>query len=216
MSNLRIVLPSGRMLQESLSFLQTNKRITLQLPESRELTFYDAERKYQFYLVRNKDVPLFVLHSGADAGICGRDLLLENEYDFFHLFELPFGYCRLSLAIPEDMEERDFWRKNNIRVATKYPNLTKEFFFRKGLNVEIIPLHGSIEIAPKLQIADCIVDLVSTGKTLKDNQLKEIDVLATSQAMLIVNRGSFYNRYDSFLELFRKLEILKFSGSVKT
>ncbi|MCS7205262.1 MAG: ATP phosphoribosyltransferase [Leptospiraceae bacterium] len=210
MKPLRIAIPSGRMLEDTIEFFKKNLNFDVELPQNRELIFFDVTHTIQFMMVRNQDVPLMVLHGGADAGVCGRDLLFENQYDVFYYLDLPFGFCRLSLAIPEGLSTSDFWRKIYIRIATKYPNLTKDFFFQKGMSVEIIKLHGSIEVAPILKISDGIVDLVSTGKTLKENQLKEIETLMESQAIFIINKGSFYNQFEAFQNLFasfRKLHV---------
>ncbi|GIX43357.1 MAG: ATP phosphoribosyltransferase [Leptospiraceae bacterium] len=203
---LTIALPSGRMSEEAINFLNETKIVNVQLPNTRELTFYDSDKKIRFLLVRNQDIPLTVIHGGANAGICGKDILYENGYDLTYPVSLPFGYCRLSLAISSDLDEKQFFKKSHIRVATKYPNLTKDYFFKKGINAEIIKLHGSIELGPILGIADCIVDLVSTGRTLKENNLKEVEVILESTATLIVNKASYYIFHKQIREL---IQILK-------
>ncbi len=187
-----ISLPSGRMSEEAIDFLNKIHFTHVKLPGSRELIFFDKENKIRFLLVRNQDIPLTVLYGGADAGICGRDILYEHQYDLTYPVSLSFGYCRLSLAIQKDVDPEDFFKRSHIRVATKYPNLTKEYFFRKGINAEIIKLHGSIEVGCIIGLSDCIVDLVSTGTTLRENNLKEIDVILESYATLIVNKASYY------------------------
>lgn len=199
-----IVLSSGRLSNESIDFLKKIGYTNFNFPEnSRELIFFDNKNKIKFILVRNQDVPLIVLNGGADVGICGKDILLENNYDLTYPLSLPFGFCRLSLAIPKQVTKEEFFKKRHLRVATKYPNLTKEFFFKRGINAEIIKLHGSIEIGPLLNIADCIVDLVSTGRTLLDNGLTEIEKILDSSAMLIINRSSYYIHNQRILELIR-------------
>jgi len=196
-----IAVPSGRMSEEAITFLNNTGFVSVELPHTRELSFLDQKKRIRFLLVRNQDIPLTVLYGGAHIGICGRDILYENGYDLTYPQSLPFGYCRLSLAIPSDIDEKDFFSKSHIRVATKYPNLTKEFFFKKGINAEIIKLHGSIELGPILGIADCIVDLVSTGRTLKENNLKEIETILESTATLIINRATYYIYNKEVLEL---------------
>ncbi len=198
---LTLALPSGRMMEETLEFLQQNEFKFQNKPSNRELTFFDDENRIKFYIVRNQDVPLVVLHGGADAGICGRDIILEHNYNLSIPLALPFGYCRLSLAVPESINEKEFFNKIHIRVVTKYPNLSRNYFYQKGINVEIIKLHGSIEVGPLLGISDCIVDLVSTGRTLRENGLKEIDKIIESQALLVVNPSSFYTRNKILLKL---------------
>lgn len=196
-----ISLPSGRMSEEAIDFLNKIKFSYVKLPGSRELIFYDEVNKIRYLLVRNQDIPLTVLYGGANAGICGRDILYENYYDLTHPVSLSFGYCRLSLAISKDVDPDNFFKRSHIRVATKYPNLTKEYFFKKGINAEIIKLHGSIEIGSIIGLSDCIVDLVSTGTTLKENNLKEIDILLESYATLIVNKASYYIHNETILKL---------------
>ncbi len=203
---LSIALPSGRLSSETIGFFNKIGYTSFQFPKnSRELIYFEESQQIQFVLVRNQDVPLIVLHGGADVGICGRDILLENHYDLTYPLFLPFGFCRLSLAIPKDIEKEEFFKKKHIRVATKYVNLTKEFFFKRGINAEIIKLHGSIEISPILNIADCIVDLVSTGRTLQENGLIEIEKIIDSSAALIINRSSYYIHNQKVLELFKKI-----------
>lgn len=202
-----IALPTGRLSEETIEFFNKIGYTSFQFPQnSRELVFYDENNEIQFILVRNQDVPLIVLHGGADAGICGRDILLENNYDITYPIFLPFGFCRLSLAIPKTITKEEFLKKRHIRVTTKYINLTKDFFFKRGINAEIIKLHGSIEIGPLLNIADCIVDLVSTGRTLLENGLVEIDKIIDSSAVLIINRSSYYIHNKKVLELFYKIK----------
>ena len=203
---LTIALPAGRMSEEAIEFLNRIKYLNVQMPNTRELTFYEEKSNVRFLLVRNQDIPLVVLHGGANVGICGRDILYENSYDLTIPISLPFGLCRLSLAISEKMDPNQFFSKSHIRVVTKYPNLTKKYFFEKGINAEIVKLHGSIELGPILGIADCVVDLVSTGRTLKENNLKEIEVLLESSATLIINRASYYIFHQRIQELIKIIQ----------
>ena len=185
-----IALPSGRMSEESLDFFRQSGFADFQIPDSRELSFIDPTGKYRILLVRNQDVPAYVMHGGAQAGITGRDVMEEKRYDLAIPLELGFGYCRLSLAARSQDTDK-VMAASHVRVATKYPALTQDWFFRQGKSCEVIHLHGSIEIAPIVGLSDCIVDLVSTGSTLKANGLTEIARIMESRAMLVVNRSVF-------------------------
>lgn len=191
MSNLfTIALPSGRMSEESLDFFRRSGFADFQIPETRELSFVDPTGRYRILLVRNQDVPVCVLHGGADAGVTGRDVMEEKQYDLAIPLELEFGYCRLSLAARSEDVDR-IKTASHLRVATKYPSLTQDWFFKRGKSCEIVHLNGSVEIAPIVGLSDCIVDLVSTGTTLRANGLTEIEQIMESRAMLVVNRSVF-------------------------
>ncbi len=184
-------LPSGRLGQESVEFFRKAGIADFDLESAgRELSLTDKTGNFRIILLRNQDVPTYVLAGGADAGIAGRDVMAERGYDLTTPLELGFGICRLSVAAPADRLE-GISRKSHLKVATKYPHLAKNFFFHKGISCEIIKLYGSIEIAPRTGLADCIVDLVSTGNTLKANGLTETDVILNSSAMLLVNRAAY-------------------------
>lgn len=183
---LRIALPKGRMSDESLEFFASRGLCTLnRTQEGRELILHDAKSDIDFYLIRSKDVGAYVEQGAADLGIMGLDLLLEHNFDVYIPAALPFGQCRLSVAYPKD--RADWQKKPEIRVATKYPRLATEYFFRRGFNIRTIELYGSIEIAPLTGLSDVIVDLVSTGATLKANNLVEEEIILESSARLILN-----------------------------
>lgn len=187
-----IALPAGRLADESIEFFERAGIADFQsIPrEGRSLTFFDADRRYRILLVRSQDVPTYVLQGGADAGITGRDVLEEGAYDLTAPLELGFGACRLSLAVERHRTE-EIGRRSHLKVATKYPRLAMDYFYRRGVSCEVIKLHGSIEIAPVLGLADCIVDLVSTGATLKANGLVEVETILESEAVLVVNRRAY-------------------------
>lgn len=198
-----IALPSGRMSEESLEFFARIGFARFSGPSSRELSFFDETGTVRILLVRNQDVPLCLLHGGAEAGVCGRDVILEHRYDLTVPVSLPFGYCRLSIAAPSIQAEALF-RLPHIRVATKYPHLAYRWFHERGLSCEIIKMHGSIEVAPLMGIADCIVDLVSTGNTLRANGLVELETIQESTALLLVNRSAYALSNSLIMELIRK------------
>ncbi len=191
MNPFTIALPSGRLGEESVEFFRASKFAEFHIPAgSRELSFSDASGKYRILLVRNQDVPTYVVGGGADVGITGRDVMAERGYDLTVPLELNFGACRLSVAaVAKDTET--LFSKPHLRVATKYPQLAMDYFYGRGVSCEIIKLYGSIEIAPIMGLADCIVDLVSTGNTLKANGLREMEVILKSSAVLVANRAAY-------------------------
>ena len=196
MSKIIIAIPRGRIINEL-------KKILLQTsfaPEddlfddkSRKLTFLSKNKNINFIKVRAFDACTFVAFGAAHIGIAGEDVIKEFDYsEIYAPLELNIGHCRLSVAALKTLlkkEDPETW--SNIRVATKYPNISKEYFANKGIQVEAIKLNGSMELAPSLNMCRRIVDLVSTGATLKANGLKEIDEIMTVQSKLIINRSAF-------------------------
>lgn len=201
---LRIALPKGRMSEESLEFLYNKGISSIQsFPNGRKLIHKDEKTNIEFLLVRSKDVGTYVEKGACDMGVIGYDLLEEHNFDVFVPAALPFGECRLSIASHAGNDE---WSsRRNIKVATKYPNLTSRYFFDNGFHAQIIELYGSIEIAPLTGIADAIVDLVSTGQTLKENNLKEDRVILESSARLILNRSSYAFRIERINDILSKI-----------
>jgi ATP phosphoribosyltransferase len=137
------------------------------------------------------DLPTYVEHGAADVGIIGKDVLLEEQKDVYELLDLRHGLCRLVLAAPETLRSERLADYANMRVATKYPRVAAEFFHNAGLQAEIITLNGSIELAPMVGLSELIVDIVETGRTLRENKLAEISVIEYTTARLIANRASF-------------------------
>lgn len=161
----------------------------------------------EFFLFRAKDIPKFVEYGALEAGITGYDLVKENNSDVIELFDLGFGNCRLSFAIPTNCEVSSIADiKNKMRIATEFPNITKKFFKTIGKNVEIVKIDGSCEITPYIGIADGIVDLVSTGRTLKENGLKEVEKILDSSARLIVNKRFYQANGDRIRKLVKEIE----------
>lgn len=207
-----IALPAGRLADESIEFFRKSGLAEFYIPpKTRELIFFDSKKQYRIVLVRSKDVPTCVLQGGADAGITGRDVLAERGYDLTVPLQLGFGRCRLSLASPDGSESKIF-EKPHLKVATKYPRLATDYFFRKGISCEVIKLYGSVEIAPALGLADCIVDLVSTGSTLKANGLTELEQIMESTAMLVVNRSAYALQTERINLMLDKLRTLDSSS----
>lgn len=187
---LRVALPKGRMSDESVAFFSERKVSSLsKFPSSRKLIFTDEEAQIEFLLVRSKDVGTYVEQGACDFGVMGYDLLAEHDFDLLVPGELPFGECELCVAYAA--ENPDWAKRRNIKVATKYPRLTSRYFFEHGFNIQIIELYGSIEIAPLTGISDAIVDLVSTGMTLKENNLIKGETIIQSSARLVLNKSSY-------------------------
>ncbi|MFQ5347513.1 MAG: ATP phosphoribosyltransferase, partial [Rhodothalassiaceae bacterium] len=165
-------------------------------PASRKLHFATSAPGLSLIRVRAFDVATFVAFGAAHLGIAGNDVLLEFDYpEIYAPLDLDIGHCRLSLAEPEAMAAGDDpaqW--SHVRVATKYPNVTRAHFARRGVQAECIKLNGALELAPALGLCRRIVDLVSTGATLRANGLREVEVLAEVTARLVVNRAAFKTR----------------------
>ncbi|TKS61351.1 MAG: ATP phosphoribosyltransferase [Nitrospira sp.] len=202
---LTIALSKGKLIEPGLDLFRRAGYISAGLSgESRRLVFVCPEIDITFLIVRPSDVPTYVEYGGADAGIVGKDVLMEQESDVYEPLDLGFGACRISVAALRGEGSRDRL-SSKIRVATKYPKITERFFNQRGIPVEIIKLYGSIELAPMVGLADRIVDLVETGGTLKTHDLVEVEVIAQSTARFIVNRASLRLKHAPLMELIRRL-----------
>lgn len=199
---LTIALAKGRLQDMALeSFSRVDIVVSETALASRKLLVEDESGRYSFIFVKPADVPVYVEYGVADAGICGRDVLMESRADVHEPLDLGFGACRLVVAGRAETAEQGYNLLTTARVATKYPRITTDYFQRRGVPVELITLSGSIEIAPVLGLSDHIVDLVETGRTLKDNGLVVIDTIAESTARLIVNRASYHLKRTAVAEL---------------
>ena len=172
--------------------------------DDRRLVYESPEAGLIYLIVRPSDVPTYVEYGAADVGVAGKDLLLEQGLDVYEPLDLRIGGCKISVAALNG-HEGPARLSSKIRVATKYPHITEQFFNRQGIPVEIIKLYGSIELAPIVGLADRIVDLVSSGQTLQANNLVETDVIAWSTARLIVNRASLKMKHTVISNLIRQL-----------
>ncbi len=202
---LTIALSKGKLIEPALDlFHRAGYKSAGLSGESRRLMFVCSEIDTTFLIVRPGDVPTYVEYGGADAGIVGKDVLMEQESDVYEPLDLGFGACRISVAALREEGSRD-QLSSKIRVATKYPKITERFFNQRGIPVEIIKLYGSIELAPVVGLADRIVDLVETGSTLLANDLVEVEMIAQSTARFIVNRASLRLKHEPLMELIRRL-----------
>jgi ATP phosphoribosyltransferase len=200
-TGLTLALPKGRLLDPALDLLR-ELGVTGIDPDSRKLIFRDAGRDLEILLLKPSDVPAYVTYGAADLGVVGKDILLEQDPDVYEPLDLGFGFCRLVVAEPRALWERDDPTKWSwVRVATKYPRLTEEYFSARGIQVEIVRLDGSIELAPLVGLAERIVDLVQSGETLRANGLVEVAEITCSTARLIVNRASMKTEHAAVTRL---------------
>ncbi len=198
---LTIALPKGRIAEDTLEKFEKafNEKFIF---EDRKLILEKAG--FRFLNVRNQDVPTYVMHGAADLGVVGLDVLEEKEYDLIKLLDLQLGKCKVAFGLIKG-QELDF-TKSQITVATKHEKIAKRYFEEKAMAVKIIKLYGSIELAPLVNLADCIVDIVETGTTMKQNGLEVGPTIMESSAHLIANKNSYYAKKDLIFDLKDKLE----------
>jgi ATP phosphoribosyltransferase len=205
---LTLALPKGRLLDGALELLR-ELGVDAFDAASRKLIFSDEARGLRLLLLKPADVPAYVAYGAADLGIVGKDILAEQAPDVYEPLDLGFGFCRLVVAELRELWERDDPSKWSwVRVATKYPRMTEAYFSERGIQVEIVRLDGSIELAPLVGLADRIVDLVQSGETLRANGLVEVAEIARSTARLIVNRASMKTEYAAITLLIQEMRAL--------
>lgn len=204
---LRLAVPNkGRLSETSVQLL---KQAGLEIEDSDDRKLFAAVKKRDFAVmfVRAQDIVNFVHQGAVDVGITGKDLVLEAGLDVKVLHDLNFGHCRISVAAPDNSgisKIEDV--KDGTRVATSFPNVTKKYFAKAGKDVEITIISGAAEVTPHIGVADIIVDLVSSGSTLKVNHLKEVAVIAKSNAVMITNEKIYKSRKDEIDELVAAVE----------
>jgi len=172
--------------------------------ESRKLVFTNNDKKLRFILVKAVDVPIYVERGAADIGVVGKDTLLEEEKDLFEIADLKFGKCQFVVASFPEMKLEGFIRP--LRIATKYPNVAKNYFSNRGIEIDIIKLNGSVELAPIVGLSDAIVDIVETGSTLKENGLVILETISPVSARLVANKVSFKIKNQRVKEIIRKIK----------
>ncbi|MDA0081384.1 ATP phosphoribosyltransferase [Brachyspira hyodysenteriae] len=202
---INIALPKGRLVNKVYTLFEKigyeNKEL---LEDNRKLVFENKDKNVRYLIVKPSDVGIYVEKGVADIGILGKDILLENNHDVYELLDLKFGKCRVCMAsvngYKEDIERR-------LRVATKYVNISKNYFNSINRDVEIIKLNGSIELAPILNLSDVIVDIVETGSTLRENNLTVIkEIIDYISARLIVNKVSYKFKNDLIKTIIKNIE----------
>jgi ATP phosphoribosyltransferase len=188
-----LALSKGRIFEETLPLLAAaGIQVTEDPEKSRKLILPTTRADVRVVLVRATDVPTYVEHGGADIGVAGKDVLIEHGGDnLYQPLDLNIAKCRMSVAVRADFDYEAAVRQGSrIRVATKYTTIAREHFANKGVHVDLIKLYGSMELAPLTGLADAIVDLVSTGSTLKANKLTEVEQIMQIGARLVVNQAS--------------------------
>ena len=177
-------------------------------PDTRKLIFVNEELKLRFFLAKGPDVPAYVEYGAADIGIVGKDTILEEGRNIYEVLDLGFGKCKMCICGPESAREL-LNHHEQIRVATKYPNIAKDYFYnRKHQTVEIIKLNGSIELAPIVGLSEVICDIVETGTTLRENGLTVLEEVCPLSARMVVNQVSMKMENERITKLIRELKTL--------
>lgn len=189
MKTVNIALPKGRLGEKVLNMLD---KAGFSCPETKEndrrLIFESEQSGIRYFWVKPSDVAIYVARGAADIGIAGKDILLEYSPDVYELLDLHIGKCRMAVAAKKGFRDKT---DTTLRVATKFPNIAREYYEKKGRDIDIIKLNGSIELAPILDLSDVIVDIVETGTTLKENDLEPTETVVPISARLICNKASF-------------------------
>lgn len=186
---LNIALPKGRLGEKVYAMFEKAGYECPSIKENnRKLIFENPEKGVRYFWVKPSDVAIYVERGAADIGVAGKDILLEYEPEIYELLDLDIGKCRMAVAAKKDFHDN---LQSTLRVATKFTNITKNYYASIGRDIDIIHLNGSIEIAPILGLSDVIVDIVETGTTLKENNLEVIETIVPISARLIANKTSF-------------------------
>ena len=208
MQYLTIALPKGKLFYLAKDLFAKVGFVADNLEEkSRKLVITNEELKLKFIIAKTADVPTYVEHGAADIGVIGKDVLMEAQKDVYELLDLGFGRCHLMMAVPKDKKRAKLTDYTHTRVATKFPNVAKQFFTSKGMQMEYIKMNGSIELGPIVGLSESIVDIVETGTTLRENNLEEIAFIAEASGRLIANRASFKLKFDRISKLVKALEM---------
>lgn len=191
MRYLTFAMAKGRLAKKTLAYLEASGITCEEMKsDTRKLIFVNEELKLKFFLAKASDVPTYVEYGAADIGVVGKDTILEERKNLYEVFDLKLGVCDMVVAGPESAREK-LQYNSAIRVATKYPNIAKDYFYnKKNQKVEIIKLNGSIELAPLVGLSEVIVDIVETGATLRENGLVVLEKIAPLSARVVVNRVS--------------------------
>lgn len=205
MKETTIALAKGRLGELSVGLLEQCGIDCSELrDEGRKLIFYDKKNGYRFLLAKPSDVPTYVEHGAADIGIVGKDTLMETDAPVYEMLDLGFAKCSLCIAGYPDQRNRRVTVANRV-VATKYPHIARRYYQAMDESIDIIKLNGSIEIAPLLGIADVILDIVESGRTLRENGLVVLEKICDISARLIVNRVSLKTKHDSISVLMGRM-----------
>jgi len=206
---LTIALPKGKLFRPAVELLgKAGLRTGHLSDEARTLIFNDEENEVRFIICRPTDIPTYVEHGASDLGVVGKDSIIEAGKNLYELLDLKFGYCRFVAAAPrESLSPEGFYPwKPGVRVATKFPAVAGEYLKKKGIQGEIIKLHGNVELAPRVGLSELIVDIVSTGKTLQENDLVPLEEIGQASARLVVNRASYRLKAEDINRLLSRIK----------
>lgn len=202
MEPLVLALPKGRIMDEAIAVLRDcGFSFSDSEDVSRKLIVEEDHGRLKCILVKPSDVPIYVEYGAADIGVVGKDVLLEENRDVYELLDLKIAGCHLAVAGIANIQPHTV-----LRVATKYPRIASDYFKKQGRQVEIIKLNGSIELAPMVGLSDCIVDIVSTGQTLRENGLRELESVMPITSRFIANRMSYRMKHHEITDIVDKLE----------
>ena len=200
---LNIALPKGRLGDKVYAlFDKIGYGANGSVGDDRKLIIEDPGKQVRYLLVKPSDVAVYVEHGAADIGVVGKDILMEHPSDVFELLDLKIGKCRFAVAAKEDFVDDP---AVPLRIATSFPHVTQTYYREKNRQIEVIELHGSIELAPLVGLSDVIVDIVETGSTLRENNLHIIEEIAAISARLICNKSSYHFRMDSIRYIVNQL-----------
>lgn len=196
---INVALPKGRLGEKVYQILEeAGYPCPAILEENRKLVFENEAAGVRYFWVKPSDVAIYVERAAADVGIAGKDVLLEYQPEIYELLDLGIGKCRMCVAGKKDFRDR---RDRTLRVATKFPKIAKGYYSAQSRDIDIIKLHGSIELAPLLGLSDVIVDIVETGKTLLENDLEVKHSIVPISARLIANKVSYKFKYEEIARL---------------
>ncbi|MBB5336331.1 ATP phosphoribosyltransferase [Pectinatus brassicae] len=206
MEYLTIALPKGKVFGKAVQLFEKIGYTAEGLSDkSRKLIITNEEQKIRFIITKTADVPVYVEYGAADIGVIGKDVLMETDKDVYELLDLNIAKCHLMMAVPKDKKRANLLDYANTRVATKFPHIAAAFFNSKGMQMEYIKLHGSIELGPIVGLSESIVDIVETGTTLRENNLEEYAFIVDATARLIANRVSFKMKFERINKLLADL-----------
>lgn len=204
MESVKIALAKGRLAEDAVKMLESiGIKFKDYSPKSRKLIFVDDSEKIKLVFVKSADVPVYVEKGAVDMGVVGKDILMENKADVYEILNLNMGKCKMCVA---GFKEYEFNTNKKLIVGTKYPNTAKNYFNKKGILSEVIKLGGSVELAPILGLSDVIVDIVETGRTLKENGLVVLEEMYDISARLIVNKVSLKTKSQNIERITEGLE----------
>lgn len=201
---IKVALPKGRLGEKVYAMFEAAGYECPSIRENnRKLIFENPEKQICYFWVKPSDVPIYVERGAADLGVAGKDILLEHAPEVYELLDLALGKCRMAVAAPKSFRDTG---ERTLKVATKFSNIARRYYAERGRDIDIIPLNGSIELAPILGLSDVIVDIVETGTTLRENDLEVVETILPISARLIANQASYRFKTGEIVPLTEKLE----------